>query len=551
MPADGARNPASEAPIRPAMETLVLYFRDEPLREFALEGRPLEVGSDGSCDIVIHDPDVAARALLVNPAGGTVVAYDLVKAGRQAGPSPVPHGAPIAVGAHHRLVRLPRAPLAPPCALRHDGATERLETSGAPGEPLVLVVGRGRDARRRRVGPKALTVGKAPGNDVVLEDRAVSAVHCRFEPSPSGVVVRDLGSRNGTWVAGAMVKTVALRAGAVVKVGRTELRLERDVDAGTPPPAGTTIARSAAMRELVAEAERLAVFDVPVLVTGESGAGKEGIARLLHERGPRAKGPFVAVNAGGLAPQLVESELFGHTKGAFTGAVADHRGAFEQAAGGTLFLDEIGELPLQLQARLLRVLDGWKVRRVGGEGEVAVDVRLVCATHRDLAAMVRAGTFREDLHYRIRQEVLHVAPLRERPEDVAALAEHFLRALEPEVGERALSEEAVARLLAHPFPGNVRELKSVVQGAARRSASRVLGAEDVARALARVGGAPSPKSDDRGLLEVLARHGGNTAAAASALGIPRTTLRDRLRRAARARAGEADAGAPDGGGLSE
>jgi DNA-binding NtrC family response regulator len=513
------------------METLVLYFRDEPLREFALADRPLEIGSDGCCDIVVHDPSVAGRALLVQPAGGTVVAYDLARPGRGAGPSPFPFDAPITVGAHHRLVRLSRAPrpaLEPTRGT--DGPTERLGGYDRAFEPVFLVVGRGADARRRLLGPKAITIGTDRENDLVLADRAVSAMHCRFETSPDGVVVRDLGSRNGTWVAGVLVKTAVLAPGAVIKTGRTELRLVRDGRGAESSERGLVYV-SAAMQEVVGEAERLAAYDFPVLVTGESGAGKEGVARLLHDRSPRARGPFVAVNAGSFSPQLVESELFGHEKGAFTGALASHRGAFEQAASGTLFLDEIGELPLALQARLLRVLDGWEVRRVGGEASIPVDVRLVCATHRDLVGMVRAETFREDLYYRIRQEVLRVPSLRERPEDIEVLARHFLRGVESQVGERRLGEGAIGRLLAHSFPGNVRELRNVVRGAALRSAARVIEGEDIDAAIGRLGASRTPYDDDRGLIELLSRHSGNATAAAQALGVPRSTLRDRVKRA--------------------
>jgi transcriptional regulator with AAA-type ATPase domain len=510
------------------METLTLYFRDEPLREYTLADRPLEVGSAGYCDIVINDPRVADRALLLEPKGGTVVAYDL-RRGRGGGPSPVPLEHPILLGLHHRLVRSARPPRVP-TASTSDGPTERLGVLESDPSPLHLVVGRGAEARRRRLGARPITVGSGPACDLVLADRAVSALHCRFELGRGGVVLRDLGSRNGTWVGGLSVKTALVVPGSLVRVGRTDLRLVRELDAADADASGLVFC-SAEMQELLAETERVARFDWPVLVTGESGAGKEGIARRLHERSRRASGPFVAVNAGSFSAQLVESELFGHEKGAFTGAVGVHRGAFEQAEGGTLFLDEIGELPLSLQARLLRVLDGWEVRRVGGEAAIAVDVRLVCATHRDLSAMVREGTFREDLYYRIRQEALRVPPLRERPADVPALAAHFLRGVEPQVGARSLSEGGLARLLAHPWPGNVRELRNVVRAAAVRSASARLEAEDVEAALERLGSPrEAGRSDERGIAEVLERHRGNAAAAARALGIPRSTLRDRLRK---------------------
>ncbi|MEZ4339305.1 MAG: sigma-54 dependent transcriptional regulator, partial [Sandaracinaceae bacterium] len=274
------------------------------------------------------------------------------------------------------------------------------------------------------------------------------------------------------------------------------------------------------------QVERLAKLPWPVLVTGESGTGKEMIARALHERGPRASGPFVAVNAGGMPSSLIESELFGHEKGAFTGAQATHRGVFEQAHGGTLFLDEIGELPLELQARLLRVLETWTIRRVGAEGTMPVDVRLVCATHRDPRAMVEEGRFRQDLYYRIAQLAVQVPPLRQRPGDVKALAEHFLRSCAEAVGAKRFEEAALMRLAAHDWPGNARELRNAVRRAAARCAGGWISLEDVAVVLDEMGGADL---SDEGLRDLVAAHDGNLAAAARTLGVPRTTLRDRLR----------------------
>lgn len=267
-----------------------------------------------------------------------------------------------------------------------------------------------------------------------------------------------------------------------------------------------------------------------VLVTGESGTGKELVARALHLGSDRANGPFIRVNCAAIPAGLVESELFGHERGAFTGASSLRRGVFEQADSGTLFLDEVAELPLDMQTRLLRVLETWEVRRVGGERAVPVDVRLVCATHRDLRSMVSVGEFRADLYYRIARLVLEVPPLRERSEDVPALAEHFLCEIADEVGRRVLSEEAMARLLSHPWPGNARELRNVIGAAAAASPSERIEAQDVEQALERVAGPGRVGApNESALLQVVNSHRGNPSAAARALGIPRSTLRDRLK----------------------
>ncbi|MCA9530874.1 MAG: sigma-54-dependent Fis family transcriptional regulator, partial [Myxococcales bacterium] len=247
------------------------------------------------------------------------------------------------------------------------------------------------------------------------------------------------------------------------------------------------IAASPQMRAVARDVERFAALRWPVLIGGETGAGKEVIARALHDWSPRARGPWVAVNAGALPETLVDAALFGHERGAFTGAVGARRGAFEQASGGTLFLDEVGEMHLDLQARLLRVLERWEVRRLGAETTRPVDVRLVCATHRDLRREVARGRFREDLFYRLCQLPLHVPPLRERPDDLVALAQRFVDEIRPEVGARELTLAALRRLCEHPFPGNVRELRAVVRLAALEAGARTVSAAAVDHALARIG----------------------------------------------------------------
>jgi DNA-binding NtrC family response regulator len=370
-----------------------------------------------------------------------------------------------------------------------------------------------------------VSVGTASENDVVLGDRAVSARHCRVEAGREGWQVRDLGSRNGTFVDGVRVSLARIDAGSTLRIGRTDLRLV--ARGGGAVPDDGLVASSPQMQAVLEQVARLAPLPYPILVTGESGSGKEGVARALHTRGPSASGPFVAVNAGGLPASLVESELFGHEKGAFTGAAATRRGVFEQADGGTLFFDEIGELPLELQARLLRVLETWEVRRLGGERSFRVNVRLLCATHRDLLAMVRSGTFREDLYYRVAQLAVHVPPLRDRPRDVEALADFFLAKERSQVGVRRFTEEAHVRLLVHPWPGNARELRNVVVRVAARSAGAWIGAEEVESVLREMG---ARIHSSVGLARVLELYEGNVAAAARSLGIARTTFRDRLRR---------------------
>jgi len=283
------------------------------------------------------------------------------------------------------------------------------------------------------------------------------------------------------------------------------------------------------MLSVMAEVDRFADLPWPVLVRGETGVGKEHVARALHERARRGKGPFVPLNGGGLPRELIESELFGHERGAFTGAVQSHRGAFEQAHGGTLFLDEVAELPPSLQTRLLRVLETWHVRRLGSEAARRVDVRLVCATHRDLRAMVHEGRFRSDLYYRIHRLVIEVPPLRVRPDDITVLAQHFLCKMQPEIGERRLAPEALERLHRYGWPGNVRELRNVLELAAVDCDGAEIDLAAVDRSLRRISEPSVHRPSADSLREALDHYGGNMSAAARALGIPRSTLRDWLK----------------------
>src|SRR3954466_3506755 len=236
---------------------------------------------------------------------------------------------------------------------------------------------------------------------------------------------------------------------------------------------GAIIGDDPGLRAALARAALVAPTTTPILVTGESGTGKEALARALHELGANPGGPFVAVNCGALPRELAESELFGHERGAFTGAAGRRRGWFEEASGGTLVLDEIGELALDLQPKLLRVLETGRIRRVGGAGESAVSVRVVAMTLRNLKAEAQRGTFRGDLYYRLAGFELALPPLRRRRADIPILARHFLRQLEPELGAREIDDAALEALAQAEWPGNIRELRNVVRRAAILTGSRI------------------------------------------------------------------------------
>jgi DNA-binding NtrC family response regulator len=313
-----------------------------------------------------------------------------------------------------------------------------------------------------------LTVGTATGSNALLTDATASRYHLELRLEKDGIAVQDLGSTNGTFFGPVRLVQAVVPPGTFVRVGRTTLRVGEGRDVEIEQSESDSIAglrgRTGKMRRLFADIERIASSEASALVIGESGTGKELVARALHERGNRAAKPFVTVDCGSLSPTLVASELFGHERGAFTGADRQHTGAFEQAAGGTIFLDEIGELPAALQANLLGVLERRRFKRLGGRNEIAVDVRVVSATHRDLRAAVNAGTFRLDLFYRLAVVTLDIPPLRDRREDVPLLVAHLLRECGHDGPVEALVPvAAMLEWMAHPWPGNVRELRNVVE----------------------------------------------------------------------------------------
>jgi two-component system, NtrC family, response regulator HydG len=389
-------------------------------------------------------------------------------------------------------------------------------------------------ARRLALSGEQLIVGSSAGAGLVLDDATVSARHCALRVCDGAVAIEDLGSRNGTFVGGARVREAHGQAGTLVALGHSTLVIST-VDPGEPAEApGEPLAgiagSSIAMRRLADQVRRLARHALPVLIAGESGTGKELLARALHAEGPRRSRPFVAINVTAVPRDLVESELFGHERGAFTGAHARREGAFADAEGGTLFLDEIGDLPLEAQPKILRALDGYEVRRVGGAGGGRrADVRVVAATHARLEQRVNRGEFRRDLFHRLECFVIHVPPLRERRGDIGVIARELLRQLAPEVGPRALTAAAVARLAVHAWPGNVRELRNALCRAADASADRSrIGADDVDRALRREGRELAKCMTSERARELLRDSAGNLSAAARAAGLPRTSFRKLL-----------------------
>lgn len=313
-----------------------------------------------------------------------------------------------------------------------------------------------------------LRIGSGEGNQLRLTDPTVSRYHCELMRRGAVLQLTDAGSTNGTGVGPITLQNshANLRPPTTIRLGQSELRVDDGevvmVGRG-PSQLGGLLGRTSAARALMSSAQRVAASDVAVLLCGESGTGKELLARAIHDQSARSARPFVTLDCGALTPGLLSSELFGHERGAFTGADRKHLGVFERAVGGTLFLDEIGELPPQLQTSLLGVLERGRFRRVGGDRDVEVDVRIVSATHRNLRAAVNRGDFRLDLFYRLSVVLLEVPSLRERAEDVPLLIEHFLQEAGcPERMQELFPDAELQRLSAHEWPGNVRELRNIV-----------------------------------------------------------------------------------------
>jgi two-component system nitrogen regulation response regulator GlnG len=413
-------------------------------------------------------------------------------------------------------------------------------TSGAaPVEVIVEAVsGPGRGARLE-LGAGIASIGSASGCDLVLADPAVSRQHASIELRGAGVRVRDLGSRNGTRYLGAKVADARVPVGGSIELGKTVLRIfERAAQAepsSTRDRFNGLIGGSAAMQRLYSVLEKLGPSEVSVLVQGETGTGKDAAARALHALSARAKGPFVVFDCATVSPQLFESELFGHAKGAFTGASKDRAGAFELANRGTLFLDEVGELPVDVQPKLLRALESGEVRRVGETHLRKVSVRVLSATHRKLDEAAKAGQFRADLFFRLAAAVVEMPSLRERRDDIEMLALHFAR--EHTGVELALSASTIAALRCDDWPGNVRELRNAVQralalgpGAGGARAAQVSPASSEAPSFKQARDALLQQFEHDYLVALLARHKGNLSAAARAAGLARSYFYELLER---------------------
>lgn len=427
-----------------------------------------------------------------------------------------------------------------------------------------LVVEQGPEVGTRLdIASDRVTIGRSVICDLALTDEAVSGTHCEIVANEGGFLLRDLGSTHGTWLGDVRVREAWLEGGALLRIGRTEIRFERgsgsiEIDLSRGEQFYDLVGHGVRMREIFAVLEKVAASDLTVLVRGETGTGKELVARAIHRASKRAQRPLVVQDCSAIPANLIESILFGHERGSFTGAADRKRGCFEVADGGTLFLDEIGELDLSLQPKLLRVLETHEVQRVGGTRMIPVDVRVIAATNRDLRQMVNEGKFREDLYYRLSVVQVDLPPLRERPEDIPTLARQFLedsakRGPRGEGTHYTISDDAMIKLQAYPWPGNVRELKNTIERAVSLADGTELGMQDLLPASQKTppmflpggtaeqfvdSGTPFKDAKQRVvdafeaqyLKALLDKHGDNISRSARAAGLTRYHLRELAKR---------------------
>ncbi len=547
------------------MAEILFSQKGQTLLRFPLRQNTIQIGRSPECDIVLSGEDFSRVQLILYQSEGIYFAKNVGRAtlkvkGKEVTSSPFQEGISLELGSWQLLYS------------SHSEKTEGIEetyVSEAGGEGTLLVNASYSASektytadqieisvkepykleRRYKIHQAVTTLGKGRTCDLMLEDPYTSETHAKIVVKENHVLILDLNSTNGTFVNGVKVREAELQEDSSILVGQTQLSFHYVSETKKIEPVqenclGPLVGNAQCMRELYRVLLQVAPTEATVCVMGETGTGKELVARSIHDFSPRRLKPWIAINCGAISRDLIQSELFGHEKGAFTGAHQQRLGVFEQARGGTLFLDEIGELPLELQATLLRVLETGKLRRVGGNQEISVDVRLICATHRDLALKVREGSFREDLFFRLYVFPIFIPSLRERKEDILLLAQHFLKAMLPAGKKLHFNSEANRYLESQVWKGNVRELKNVIQRAIVLAANTEIGKKELEQIsfsavsdeqkTAIESSSVSSYSNLQDLeKEVILRElriqEGNRQAAARALGIAKSTLYEKLK----------------------
>lgn len=540
------------------MAYLVLSRAGEVVMRLALEQERITIGRDSDCDIALEDPSISRHHCELTWEGNAYQLTDFSRNGTLLNSKTIDESID--------LTHSDQIELGPFLCEYREGTVEQVEvTVGKEIQPTLILkyepksklltierilltveLPRGKTIDYT-MDHLPITIGAAAQNAIAIpDDPYISREHCRISATPQGLLLRDGGSRNGTWWHGAQIKQQLLPERGTFQIGKTKIAYQVQVvkEALEPIPqhrCGDLLGASIEMQEIFALVGRVAPSDATVLITGESGTGKELLARALHAGSGRANRAFVSLNCGAIPATIIESELFGHERGAFTGATNQHKGVFEQADGGTLFLDEIGEMPLELQTRLLRVLESKSVRRVGGTQEIPINVRILAATNQALNELIRTKQFREDLYYRLYMVPIEIPPLRARPDDLRLLLDHFVQALRPAGKVAHLTAGAREILMRHPWPGNVRELRHTIERTMLAANGPDIEAEDVRFAphpmhkpSVELAHAPSTtaslRAHERETIEQAVRlHRGNLTRAAKELGIARSTLTTKVK----------------------
>ncbi len=531
---------------RLSMFKLVVSRGDRELVSLPVEDKTIRIGRSGTNDLSLPEKTVSRHHCQISMHENQVRLKDISGKGTRVD-GKLTHHAVLKPGSRIELgsltVTLSESERDGNATTLVSGATDALKYSEPQGNQLVLR-GKVKDQEiNLTLEGNHVSLGSDPGNQIILQDGYISSYHCRIFQKSGVWFVADLDSTNGTFVNNVRVGEARLEPGMILSLGKTRIHIDTQPSGADGYDVFGIVSADPGMQRVFDLVKRAAPTDQTVLITGESGSGKELVAKAIHRMSKRSAMALVTLNCSAITKELLESELFGHEKGAFTGAQTRRKGLFEEAHSGTLFLDEIGELAPEVQAKLLRVLENGEIRRVGSNQTIKTDVRLISATHRMLPEMVSKGCFREDLYYRICVIEIPIPPLRERPKDIPLLAMHFLNQVTRDIQPRRLTPKSVEKLLAYRYPGNVRELKHIITRAAilcpfeniepdHLIFSPPTLADRMAESKSFNPGKTLVQVEIDAIRQALNTHNGNVSAAAKLLGISRNTLTRKLKKLA-------------------
>ncbi len=450
------------------MASLRIYLKDEFRWSYTLLDQEVRIGRSRDNHIVLPHPEVSRYQAVIRKEGRQYILADQSGRGLQVNhkntkKTPLTEGQVSLIGPY-RLIFEPEEVSDFPTDTMTWEPTLDLPAPGATrvgtGKYELVVTNGPDEGNRMPLSQGILKVGRSAHANLVLSDKTVSNIHLELESGATGVHIRDMGSTNGTLVDGQRIQSLVVDVGSEIQVGNSSLKvfLEEETVPLSPPSLGRLVGKCPKMQEVYQWIKKGAKSSVSILIQGETGCGKELVAREVHRLSDRSAGPFITIDCSAIPKDLIESELFGHEKGSFTGASNQRQGAFELAEGGTIFLDEIGELPIEMQPKLLRVLEEKHFKRIGGSKQMDSDFRVVAATNRWLDQEVIKGNFRQDLYFRLYVIPIFLPPLRERKDDIPLLAQHFLKGKSIHLPQPTLD-----KLTEHDWPGNVRELRNALE----------------------------------------------------------------------------------------